>query len=473
MRRAAVRLRRVHASHGTTACCREVRSCNATPRDFFRIQAIGRVLLIAAVVCCKVTAQHAKTVSPHELLSETRLHSSAQDHAGVSAGDRRLIRKEVANTEALPSTTPGAADSLEHGGSDNNETFNLGKLMSSLNIQFACEAVTVELPGSLSQQEEAQTLQHAAVVASLCGTQRIQKLRRAPRSQALFEKSASRHSGQAALWQAHGIVAEDSVVVVERWNGQLGNRLFALGSALVFAMYVGAQSVQISGFGYEDLFSLPHTATLHDLRKYVYTEDFVALHDSCHSIKEKWHHGNHPAFNWWTIHCNKVPVRVFRDLLKNFVRPRLTEALRQCVNARPTSEEAYTLTAHYRGGDDVRVSEPCSLVDLIYDEGHYSELKVVSAGAGSEHTAGEGEHPCIPHHRKHGASIQSLVMVPSTCDSRRHKAAMSKCHRAKLYPGGAVVGATACASREKCDARHIRTPFRAMHAPSEPWGTSE
>lgn len=175
-------------------------------------------------------------------------------------------------------------------------------------------------------------------------------------------------------------------------GGRLGNQLHALGAALIFAKYTGAQRLRIPPDGdarhkTRELFQLPEEIWLGG-------GGDTSLQKSCEIVPA----GNS---NWWRSHCKPVPARVFHDALVKYIRPYINANLSACVKAPATKHEKGQLTVHLRGEDywpapdnhkanyskaRARPDTPCSLFDKIFSEGKFKHLLIV--------TSPDRRHPC-------------------------------------------------------------------------------
>lgn len=168
-------------------------------------------------------------------------------------------------------------------------------------------------------------------------------------------------------WLEPGSGKNRTSVVLQGWNGGLGNNIYQLGNALIFAQYIGATEVliqaqrsrrvrgQFTPYDIHTLFDIPGLIKVVPLD----AEEREKLASSCSDFSKL---GDVPlskvnigetVYNqrWIEYHCNSVPLPAFRRVLAQHLLPLMQRPLAECVAKRRNVFESKRLTVHLRGGD--------------------------------------------------------------------------------------------------------------------------
>eukprot|EP00929_Paragymnodinium_shiwhaense_P078417 TRINITY_DN40632_c1_g1_i1.p1 TRINITY_DN40632_c1_g1~~TRINITY_DN40632_c1_g1_i1.p1 ORF type:complete len:541 (-),score=58.95 TRINITY_DN40632_c1_g1_i1:19-1572(-) len=298
---------------------------------------------------------------------------------------------------------------------------SLGALMQRFDLAFECEAVSVEIDDA---GNDSQKWQDAAMLARLCGTTQIRRVR--PEAGGAGDVNAGAKVGS---WLHEAVSHQKGVITIRSWSGFLGNRLLSLGGALVFAKYVGASAIRITnrtctrGHEHTSCFGYPHVFTIdaqaaaaenNELRLEGLAAD-PRLQKSCKRVDPKVALSAEGA-DWWHVHCYTAPAPVFHDMMLKYVRPYFSEDLHKCVNEPPTSKEKETLLVHYRSADRAaghpRDGPPCDLAEKVFVDGGFKYYQIVSGSPQSERAL----HPCLHYFRgKQNVLIQQGTLMEDMC----------------------------------------------------------
>jgi len=223
--------------------------------------------------------------------------------------------------------------------------------------------------------------------------------------------SAVYHADPSERWTTH-----NGTVMLDGWNGGLGNRLIGLSAALVFAQYTGAAWLKIK-----------HPINMQEFSHFERLFNFTApkyialpaigdqsLQASCRPAQWFFNQSDPIVYssNWWRISCRMAPARIVHELMRKYVQPLMTPELSACVDAPLAEHEQDMLTVHIR-----RLDNPCSLVRQIQTEGKFSSLLVVTEG---KSIFKAGKHPCLNHFGTYSA-VQNGSLLADTCALMRAK----------------------------------------------------
>jgi len=209
---------------------------------------------------------------------------------------RRLIRFEQDDIDSSASHVK--TDDIDTSASQYQ--VNLGDLMEQNNISFHCSKVSVSSWQSSSASEILRTFSHALSFAQHIGAHEVSLPVSTGLSSTILGAGLPTDSpgsipqgtisiDEADIWRRRlgldslshfdisylfsGVVStEGGVVTISGYNGQMGNRLYVLGSALVFASYVGATTLSLAGdFKCKDILNftkgmeIPLTGLVHQI----------------------------------------------------------------------------------------------------------------------------------------------------------------------------------------------------------------
>jgi len=159
-------------------------------------------------------------------------------------------------------------------------------------------------------------------------------------------------------------------VEITRWNGRFGNNVLQMAAALSYAKSLGAKALILPSFpAASKLFELPQKIELSE------ASDGTLL-PKCDAVNA--------TGVFWQYACDRVPAKVAHNLVTKYIRPHLSKELRTCIAAPYRASEEQLLTVHFRTGDILDITAPCSFVERIFKDGSFDRILLVSAG----------EHPC-------------------------------------------------------------------------------